>query len=115
MCMEGHACIGSLLLGARQSKSALERLVAGLLYYAAQSEMRLKMQFCMQSEGSTPKKAHVVETRMVFLFQLRGAFFQSARAESCTFPILTISSPFEPGLPRPASQPASQPARILHA
>ena len=68
------------------------------------------MQFCMQSEGSTPKKANVVETRMVFLFQLRGAFFQSARAESCTFPILTISSPFEPGLPRPDSQAASQPA-----
>ena len=29
----------------------------------------------------------------------------------CTFPILTISSPFEPGLPLPAiSQQASQPA-----
>ena len=47
---------------------------------------------------------------MVFLIELRGAFFQSARAESCTFPILTISSPFEPGLPLPAGQPASQPA-----
>ena len=44
---------------------------------------------------------------MVFLIQLRGAFFQSARAESCTFPILTISSPFEPGLTLPASQRAS--------
>ena len=86
-----------------------------VLYYAAQSEMRLKMQFCMQSEGSTPKKAHVVQSRMVFLIVLRGAFFQSARAESCTFPLLTIAIPFEPGLTLPASQPASQPARILHA
>ena len=69
----------------------------------------------MQSEISTAKKAHVVRFRMVFLIELRGAFSQSARAESCTFPLLTISSPFEPGLPRAASQPASQPARILHA
>ena len=61
------------------------------------------------------RPTYVVVSRMVFLIQLRGAFFQSARAESCTFPILTISSPFEPGLPRPASQPTSQSARILHA
>ena len=29
------------------------------------------------SEGSTRKKAHVVETRMVFLIQLRGVFFEA--------------------------------------
>ena len=72
------------------------------------------MQFCMQSDGSRPKKAHVVRFRMFFLIELRGAFSQSARAESCTFPLLTISSPFEPGLPRPAGQPASQPEFCMH-
>ena len=90
-------------------------LAALLLYYAAQSEMRPEFWFYMQSEISTAKKAHVVRFRMVFLTVLRGAFFQSARAESCTFPLLTISSPCERGLPLPAGQPASQPARILHA
>ena len=69
--------------------------------HSANLDKHLKMQFCMQSEGSTPKKAHVVPFRRLILMELRGAFFQSARAESCTFPILTISSPFEPGLPRP--------------
>ena len=46
MCMEGHACIGSLLLDARQSKSALERLVAGLL-------RRLRISLAAPSTGTS--------------------------------------------------------------
>ena len=52
---------------------------------------QLEYSFCMQSEGSTPKKAAhvlVVAFLRLILVQLRGAFFQRARAESCTFPKL---------------------------
>ena len=77
-----HDQIRSDIHTQKHIRKHLKRAELDLLYYAAQSEMRLKMQFCMQSEGSTPKKAHVVRFRMVFLIELRGAFFQSARAES---------------------------------
>ena len=106
-------CVDSAVASVQKYATAAYATLV-LLYRTHNVDWDLKMQFCMQSEGSTPKKAHVVPFRMVFLMELRGAFFQSARAESCTFPLLTISSPFEPGLPRPASQPASQPEFCMH-